>query len=371
MNSIIVGSENDPARPEFPPDNPRFPASSSYKIRVPWFPNVWLKDESTNLTGTHKDRMAWEIVVTYQRYLVSKKRGQYKGKLPQMSIISSGSAAVSIQTLLRRYQLPNLKVLLDYTVAPLTQKYLEHIGCEVFVTDLSRKALSWKEILSLTNNPEGIDITSDEALGPTTRFYDWMSYEIVNLSPNYCFIPFGSGQLYENVLNVNAAEVATTRHDPRFSGDVTVLRKCNFMGATTNNPKSKADKLYSHHLPFAHASEQWIRSYRFAQSCGDDTGVYVIKESFLEEAMELANQQGIACEYSGIAGLALMLQMAEHIPKESKIVIVNTGKTKMSPDRTVPLRQDSKRTATHKRAAASGIPSETAAVTEEIQMKII
>src|SRR3990167_7014008 len=103
LNSIVVASENDPNKPEFPADNPKFPATPTYKIKVPGFSNVWLKDESFNPTGTHKDRMAWEIVVTYRDFLISKKQGQIKGHLPQMSIISSGSAAIAIQKQLRKY----------------------------------------------------------------------------------------------------------------------------------------------------------------------------------------------------------------------------------------------------------------------------
>ncbi len=111
-NSIVVPSENDPNKPEFPPGNPKFPATPTYKIRVPGFSNVWLKDESVNLTGTHKDRMAWEMVVTYKQFLLSKKEGKIK-KLPHLSILSSGSAAFAIQTQLKNYSLPDLHVLID------------------------------------------------------------------------------------------------------------------------------------------------------------------------------------------------------------------------------------------------------------------
>src|SRR3989338_11239924 len=96
LKSINIASENDPSKPEFPPENPRFPATPTYKIRVPGFSNVWLKDEGLNPTGTHKDRMAWEIIVTYSDFLLAKKRGQVSGHLPAMSIISSGSAAIAI-----------------------------------------------------------------------------------------------------------------------------------------------------------------------------------------------------------------------------------------------------------------------------------
>ncbi len=330
LKSIVVPSENNPNRPEFPPDNPKFPATPTYKIEVPGFSNVWLKDESVNPTGTHKDRMAWEMVVSYRDFLLAKKRGQVKGHLPQMSIISFGSAAIAIQTILRKYQLPKLKVLIDVNfIEPHLLKALKKLGCEIYKTDLAKKPFNWKEILILTHNPNGFDITSNEALDPTTRFYDWMSYEIINNSPNYVFIPFGTGNLYENVLNINKKEVSTENHDPRFKGNVRVLKNCNFIGATTNDPKSKADKLYSPHLPFVHYDEQWIRFYRYAGFCGPQSDVHLIKEEFLDKAIDLAEAQGINCEPSGIAGLALILQMKNKLPKNKKMLIVNTGKTKV------------------------------------------
>jgi len=299
LNSIIVASENDPTRPEFPADDPKFPATPTVQIQVPGFSNVWLKDESKNLTGTHKDRMAWEIVVTYRDFLLAKKRGQFKGGLPQMSIISSGTAAFAIQTQLRKYKLPNLKVLVDSRISPVITATLKSIRSEIYMTDLGKKAFNWQEILTLTDNKGGLDITSSDALDPTTRFYDWLSYEIINSSPDYCFVPFGTGNLYENILNVNKREVSTTNHDPRFQGDVKKLRACNFIGATTNDPTSKADKLYSHHLPFMHFDEQWIRLYRHAGYCGDDSGVNLLNEDKLDEAYMLARSQKIGCEYSG------------------------------------------------------------------------
>jgi len=329
LESIIVPSENDPNNPEFPPGNPKFPATPTFQIKVPGFENVWLKDESQNPTGTHKDRMAWEMVVTYRDFLLAKKRGQLKGSLPQMSIISFGSAAIAIQTVLKKYQLPNLKVLYDRKfIEPFALRSLKKLGCELYETDLSKKPFSWREILILTHNRNGLDITSNEALDPTTRFYDWMSYEIINNSPDYCFIPFGTGNLYENILNINKKEVSTENHDPRFKGNVEILRKCNFLGATTNNPHSKADKLYSPHLPFVHYDEQWIKLYRAAGFCGPESDVHLLKEEYLDEAMELAESQRINCEPSGIAGLALMLQMRDKLPKDKKMLIVNTGKTK-------------------------------------------
>jgi hypothetical protein len=329
LQSIVVASENDPNNPEFPPEDPKFPATPTYEINVPNFDNVWLKDESHNPTGTHKDRMAWEMVVTYRDFLLAKKRGQAAGKLPALSIISSGSAAIAIQSRLKEYNLPNLKVLVDVNLDKSVYKSMEKIGCDIYETDLSRKPFSWKEILALTQNTNGFDITSSEALDPTTRFYDWLSYEIINSSPEYCFIPFGTGNLYENVLNVTKREVSSENSDPRFSGNLEILRNCNFLGATSSSPITKADKLYSPHLPFVHYDEQWIRLYRHAGFCGPESNVYSIKEHFLETAMELAEKNNVKAEYSGLGGLALLLQIQDKIPKDKKILVVNTGKTKL------------------------------------------
>ena len=327
LKSIKIASENNPNKPEFPPENPKFPATPTYKIKVPGFSNVWLKDESVNPTGTHKDRMAWEIVVTYRDFLISKQRSKIK-KIPQMSIISSGSAAIAIQTMLKKYNLPNLKVIVDYSINVSNLRILEKLGCELYYFYLSKKVLAWKDILDITENKNGFDITSSEALDPTTRFYDWMSYEIINNSPDYCFVPFGTGNLYENILNINKREISAEKHDPRFKGDVEKLRNCNFIGATTNNELSKAEKLYSPHLPFVHYDEQWIKFYKFAGYCGSESNVHLIREKFLEEAMKIAESENIVCEPSGIAGLGLMLQLKSKLPKDKKMLIINTGKVK-------------------------------------------
>ena len=236
---------------------------------------------------------------------------------------------MAIQTQLAYYHLPSLKVLVDSQIAPAICTTLENLGCEVYKTDLTKKPLSWQDILLMTNNRDGFDITSGDALDPTTRFYDWLSYEIINTSPDYCFLPFGTGNLYENLLNINRREVTSRNHDRRFSGNVDVLRNCNFLGATTSNPQSKADKLYSPHLPFVHLDEQWSRLYRHAGYCGPLSNVYTTKENLLAKAMRLAESQGITCEPSGIAGLALLLQMKDQVPATKKILIVNTGKAKL------------------------------------------
>lgn len=329
LNSIVVASENDPDQPEFPPGNPKFPATPTYRIKVPGFLNVWLKDESHNKTGTHKDRMAWEMIVTYKEFLKSKKAGKIK-ELPTLSILSSGSAAFAVQTQLKKYRLPSLHVLMDSQTDKKIVDNLKKAGCKIFFADLGRKTFDWEEILRLTDNENGFDITSNEAYDPTARFYDWLSYEIINNNADYIFVPFGTGQLYENIMNIVKKELSYKVRDPRFQGDMQVLQKTSVLGATTTNPKSKADKLFAPFLPFANYSEQWIKFYRFTGLTGEMSQVYNLEEKYLDEAIKIADAQQINCEPSGIAGLGLLLQIENKIPKDKEILIVNTGKTKWS-----------------------------------------
>ncbi|MFH1253407.1 MAG: pyridoxal-phosphate dependent enzyme [Candidatus Uhrbacteria bacterium] len=330
LNSIVVASENDPNKPEFPPDDPRFPATPTYQIKVPGFNDVWLKDESINPTGTHKDRMAWEMVVTYKQLLKAKANGSIK-KLPQFSIISSGSAANAIQQMLKKYNLPDLKALLDFRVEKRIKNSLEKIGCEIFETDLSKKILTAEDILNLTNNPDGIDITSDDSLGPYSIFYDWMSYEILNQAADYIFVPYGTGNLYENIANIAVKESRSLLfHDKRLKVPAATIKKSHLLGATTNNPLTKADKLFSSHLPFVHFDTHWIKLAVKNGYLGNESNVYNTQEKFFDQAMMIAKENQITCEPSGIAGLALMLQISEHLPKNKKMLIINTGETKLA-----------------------------------------
>jgi len=330
LRKIRVPSESNPKKPEFPPDSPKFPATPTYKIKVPGFSNVWLKDDSINrYSGTHKDRLAWEVVVLYRNFLLARKRGQLKKPLPRFSIISSGSAAIAIGRMLKHYGLPHLNVLVDKKLDSKIYEAIKKSHCHIFKTDLSLKPLTSHEILVLTKNKNGFDLTLNQGVGLEIGNYDWMGYEILNNSPDYCFIPFGTGGLFEKVLELNKLEVGYAKHDPRFHGNTKILRNCNFMGATTKNPKSKADKLYAHHLPNPKIDEAWLRFYKKSGFCGNMTGIYLLKEAYLDKAMKIAQSQGINCEPSGIAGLALMLQMKNSLPKNKKHLIVNTGKTKL------------------------------------------
>lgn len=312
-----------------PATAPWIPATPLRPLRVDGLHDVWIKDESGNPTGTHKDRMAWVILTAYRDLLRARAQGISTGPLPAMSVISAGSAALAIQTVLRRFGLPDLKVVTHASIRAEIVDVLASLGCEVFRTDLHRQSLTPADILQISHNPNGFDITSCEALEPH-RFYDALSREVLACSPGYCFLPFGSGTLYTSLLKANRRAVAH-RLGTDFPGCAETLRGCHFFGATTRDPLSRADKLYSVHLPFSECDDQWIRFYRSNGYCGTRTGIYPLSEPCLEEAMEIARAQGVACEPSGIAGLALLLQMRAQMASDARLVVVCTGRTRWNP----------------------------------------
>ena len=118
------------------------------------------------------------------------------------------------------------------------------------------------------------------------------------------------------------------KHDPRFFNKIEELRKCNFIAATTINKDTKLDKLFSSFLPSFDAYLKFINELKTYSCIGNESCINEIDESYVNEAIKIAKLQNITFETSGIAGIAMLLQMKNQIPSDKKILIVNTGKTK-------------------------------------------
>ncbi len=329
VNQIKPASHSDPSKPEFPLDSPRFPASETKTMNING-KEVLIKDESTNPTGTHKDRMAWEIIIYYRRKLQSLINTENDIiEVPQLSLISSGSSGIAIQNLLNRFGLPRLKILIKSGFNKDVYEKLESIGCEVFQKDITIKKLKRKEVLELTGNINGIDVSFRDAIDPAQiEYYDWLSYEILNQNPTTVIVPFGSGELFTNILNVNRNECLLNKNDKRFTGDTKILRKCKFFGATTTKKDSKYYKLCSYFFDCEKFNSDQMEMYKRLEVCDSSSKVYDIDDEFYEQAQLVSSKTGISFEASSLSGIALYLQLEEQLKKEEKVLIVNTGKTK-------------------------------------------
>ncbi|MGE0772635.1 MAG: PLP-dependent lyase/thiolase [Cyclobacteriaceae bacterium] len=333
--TIIVPQRNDPNFPEFPPApvyTPQWPASRLVKLHIEGFSDVWIKDESTNPTGTHKDRMAWEITIL-----------SHKHKWREVSLITAGSAGIAIQHFFNLFSAPTiLKTLVDRNIRSEIKEKLASLGARVYEHDLSAGLLSSDEIMEITEIRSGRDLTYvplyDER---EIVYYDWMSYEIINTQPDYCFIPFGTGDLYNNVLNIVEKEYKLAKarlpKDLRFSGDLQIISNCNFLGATTARKTSRMDKLFSYYLP--NSEERKDRLKRLIQQgvIGAGSDIVDADDAFVDEALRITQAHHVDAEPSGLAGLALFLKMKDQIPGDKRVVIVNTGKTRMDIQKAQPI----------------------------------
>ena len=297
---------------------------------------VWIKDESINPTGTHKDRMAWEIYLWYENE-IKRQINSPGGKisLKSLSLISSGGAAFAIQELLSAKGLPNLRVLMDKETNEKLIDRLKEKDCKIYLFDLDSKELTSEDILTLTNNSNGIDITySREFDSLRTNYYDWLSYEVLNQNPNWVFIPFGTGDLYRNIISTNSREMDKKIASKRFFGNKQILSKCNFIGAANNRKSSKMKMLYSaFQNKTIDTTNKKITSLIEKGHCSNTSRLAVVKEKYLDSAMEIAEFFDINFEPSSISGLGSFLQLCDnnniHIRENEKVIIISTGKCKV------------------------------------------
>ncbi|WP_299495432.1 hypothetical protein [uncultured Shewanella sp.] len=160
----------------------KFP-TSAINITHPIYGKIVLLDESKNPSGTHKDRMAQTIITVYQDMLLSNDT-------LRLSLISSGSAAYAIQIALTKNKLPSLKVLIDSSRKEID--ILKKIGCEIYTCDLESNVLSSTDILALTNNEKGIEITSNMAINPYNNYYKDFVSNLSHYQSGYIFVPYGT-----------------------------------------------------------------------------------------------------------------------------------------------------------------------------------
>ena len=325
-------SANNPRRPEFPFFAPRFPASRAYPVQIPLLDgyDVLVKDESTNPSGTHKARLAWEVLLLHMNMLEQKLAGRIKS-VPGMSIISSGSTALALADTFNAFGAPCPNVLCSDTAPESLIAQMQAHGIQVHPERLGRRAFNSDEILRLTDNEGGIDLTGGRfAIELSRNYYDWLSFEAMNLAPSVVIVPYGTGQLFDNLLLHLGAEVREVNgNDPRFAGDRDGLSRLSVIWVSAG-ASSIASKLAAPFLPGSTKDDCIPRNNLVSQLVkggiiGRLSRIYEIPDWQLLDTMRLAEEIGLNAEISALAGLAWLIHNRGLIPKESRIVVVNTG----------------------------------------------
>src|SRR6185369_1202124 len=89
-------------------------------------------------------------------------------------------------------------------------------GAKLYFTNLEERELSEKDVLTLTENDEGIDLTTRSLEEPfERRYYDWFAYEVLNECPKHIFVPVGTGELFANIIFLINDELTFKKNDAR------------------------------------------------------------------------------------------------------------------------------------------------------------
>ena len=340
-DGIPLFKENDPKEPEWK-STPVIKADLSrdgYGI-------VHIKNEAApqNPTGTIKDRAAWELATLYRDFArginLRNKARKINGNIarmpiPRLSIITAGNVGRALSNVFKRFNLPPPKVLFDVH-APLKKgSSLNALYADVYSTDLSKQALTTQDIQRLTNNVNGMEITSFIAIEPNAIFYDWHVHEVFNQEPDEIYVPYGSGRLMENYLTWQfrtQRNAAQKRPDPRLKKSLQKrpdkIISIDICGAAPElQTSSIADKLTSAFNPFVLFKDQDIAGLKAFGITGSETGIYKVSEERIQEAYELMSKLCPA-EPSAAVGLALYMDRYKSglVNPRDKIMIINTGK---------------------------------------------
>jgi Pyridoxal-phosphate dependent enzyme len=331
----VPRKDKDPHNPEFPPHSPRFPATNEITIADFHRCKLVIKDESQNPTGSHKDRWAWEKFLQYRKLIESELKrypsGEHQFALPTLSMISAGSAAYALQTLLRLYGLPPLKVLMDsddLRVSAQVVEKLKAVGALIYRADLDKDYLDSSKVLELTKNIHGTDVTSRQMDMPLNEnFYDWLVCEIVNLEPKFIFVPVGSGDLYANIITMIELFHSQARLDERITVPKKSLKGIHILGARPSDSSTDMNKLWAQHAPLHAEIEKKLRDLKSTEVIGSHSGLYEVEDFRAKEAMKYRQIGKFNGEASGLAGLGLFLAMQDQLPigMEDTVVAVNTG----------------------------------------------
>jgi cysteine synthase len=325
--------EDDPQFPEFPPQSPRYPATPFVSLDLGPC-EVLLKDESYNPTGSHKDRWAWEQLLIYKRILqLTLKRDVRSSQIdvPSLAIISAGSAAYALQCLLRLYGLPPLHVIIDEErVGIQVTDLLRQVGAIVHPCDLDQMFLDEDAVRSATGLGKNcIDITTRKIATPRgERFYDWLVCEILREKPTHIFLPFGTGDLYTNVICFIEREIEAKSRDLRITSvDAKDLRNIHVVGATTHNKQTRMNKLYAQFRSTWDEIQAKVIDLKGAQVIGNYSEVMEVTDECAERAKDYVARFNVKTELSGIAALGLFMEKMDNIDLKDtdKVVVVNTG----------------------------------------------
>lgn len=316
------------ARMPFSPSTIAYGAQNSPLIRstrlseIFDLPNLYIKDESCLPYGTHKDRRS-EVIINVA----------LEQKVDKIVCLTAGNAGYSLS----RYA---ARAGIDYTslVFPwVTKERKATLGewGHVITIDGSRyngilrprdfveivreydkyeRRKTWNHIWAVTNSFEPISLVA----------YKELFYEIAELVPDYVVVPCGSGDILIGLwLGIKELGLKT---------------RIIAVGPKGEHPlrdalKKRKDEVIIHDYVDASHAEKLTTPFTavlpiLCKIFDSGENVYLeIDNNELERTYNLLKDAGIRSEYSAAAAFAAFVgRERPDIPRDAKVVIINTGK---------------------------------------------
>lgn len=318
---------------------------------------VIVKDESdleSNPTGTHKDRAAWEYAKWHRRFAAEiddkirhKKMSVAELEnidVPRLSVVTSGNQGYALSERFKKHGLPPIKILVSADTKEEDLQKMDSWWADIYLGNLGPKALTPEEILQLTNNLDGMEVTSGQAVERRRQLYDWHVHEAFNQFhqpgrnlhleiPRLIAVPAGTFDLYFNYFFWQGHTVYNAEHgirrDPRLKTHPKIVKAISLLAAEPIDPMSRAIMLTAPHKPFMLYRRSDIAHRVKSGDTGPLSDIYPFREDLLKDAVSIFESANISTEESaGPSALTslMLLKEQDKLPANAQSLVVNTGR---------------------------------------------
>lgn len=285
-------------------------------------PNLYIKDESCLPYGTHKDRRS-EVIINVA----------LEQKVDKIVCLTAGNAGYSLSRYAARAGIDYTSLVFPWVTkerrATLSEwghvitidgsRYNGILRPRDFVEivreyDKYERRRTWGNIWAVTNSFEPISLVA----------YKELFYEIADENPDYVVVPCGSGDILiglwlgikELGLKTKIIAVGPKNEHPLREA---LKKKKDEVMIDDYSEASYAEKLTT---PFTAVLPILCKIFE------DQENVYIeVDNHELERTYNLLKEVGIRSEYSAVAAFAAFLgRERPDIPRDAKVVIINTGK---------------------------------------------
>jgi threonine synthase len=260
--------------------------------------NLWVKDESANPLGTHKDRKSLTVVRKAMRLAASSRPEAF-------CILTAGNAGLSLARFASSSSIPVIAFIGEENTSSLLKTELESACERVVRLDLNGHEWNSQELCDIAGATLGrrvLDVTNG-VIEPYSAIVSEICLLHPERQPDVIVMPVGCGELFLGV------ELGLKRHG----------LKARLVGVTTPE-HSMADKLYARWRPHGnHVTELTLN--------GSPHRLFNLSdESLLLDTYDwLRLTNLVKCEPSSAAAFTALFEVRTQLKPDEKVMVINTG----------------------------------------------